>query len=386
MRLGNIHLVSAKRGWWTSTIKSEIWARGGANFLVGKFNVGKSALFEVTFPKGSGERAPVYADLVEQQTSAIAEQLDVDKLLPPLQPEVPFPTLPLVSSLPGTTASPIRLSYGNKKGELIDMPGLERGNLDRYVRPEHKLDLVMTSRASAQQLTIKPGQSLLLGGGVVRLTPVLDVDESLVVLACPFVPLEAHVTSTEKAIGTQQQERESGIKTILAEGVGAQFKSAGVFPLSFDVTKHYAGAVLRGGASISSLPFRVYSADLLIQGVGWIELVCQVRKRRLDKPSQPIEPPQTSPGDEPPTGDMQTLSPLFTPFTPQIDAGFNLPEVEVFTPNGEHIGSRRPMGAWTLWKVGKLQRNAKLPARPRRSMKGDKAQKKREARAQAGAV
>ncbi|KAF7509343.1 hypothetical protein GJ744_008066 [Endocarpon pusillum] len=63
MRLGNVHLVSAKRGWWTKEIKESIYQRGGGNWMVGKFNVGKSNLFEVLFPKGHDEQSPVYSQL-----------------------------------------------------------------------------------------------------------------------------------------------------------------------------------------------------------------------------------------------------------------------------------------------------------------------------------
>ena len=35
VRLGNVHLVSSKRGWWTRQVKTDIWERGGANWLVG---------------------------------------------------------------------------------------------------------------------------------------------------------------------------------------------------------------------------------------------------------------------------------------------------------------------------------------------------------------
>lgn len=382
MRLGNLHLVSAKRGWWTSAIKDEIWQRGGGSFMVGKFNVGKSALFEVLFPKGSGERATVYAELVKQKAAEIPDYLPESLLLPPPQPEVPFPTLPLVSSLPGTTASPIRLSFGNRKGELIDMPGLDRGNLDQYVQDDHKLDLVMTNRPTVTQHTIKPGQSLLLGGGVVRITPVLEgTDQDMVMLAYPFVPLEAHVTSTEKAIGTQQQERDSGIRSILAPDVGAQFQRAGTFSLETDVTKRHAGAMIRSGMSTSRLPFRVYSTDLLIQGVGWVELVCQVRRRWQDHAPIREEPSGDEVIHKAPDSDLPLFPKLFKPYTPQIDLEFNCPKVEVFTPNGENIGSRQAMGAWTMWKEGKIQRNRNLPSRPRRPMKGDKAQKKRAAQA-----
>ncbi|KAH0405644.1 hypothetical protein KCU90_g24879, partial [Aureobasidium melanogenum] len=55
VRLGNMRCVSAKRGWWTKQVKEDIWERGGAAWMVGKVNVGKSNLFEVAFPKGRAQ-------------------------------------------------------------------------------------------------------------------------------------------------------------------------------------------------------------------------------------------------------------------------------------------------------------------------------------------
>ncbi|RMZ86842.1 hypothetical protein DV736_g5930, partial [Chaetothyriales sp. CBS 134916] len=365
MRLGNVHLVSAKRGWWTKEIKEAIWERGGGNWMVGKFNVGKSNLFEVLFPKASGERAPVYDQLVRQTASQATEMLSESSLLPPAQPEVPFPSLPLVSSLPGTTASPIRLPFGNKRGELIDMPGLARGNLDQHVLADHRLDLVMTKRPKVEQHTLKPGQSLLLGGGLIRITPLLDPgNPSTTMLAYPFVPLDAHVTSTEKAIAMQAQQRETSVKSILAPGAGATIASAGTIELDTDVTKAHAAAVLRASdrLPVSKLPFQIYSTDLAIEGVGWVELACQVRRGRHQRPSTFSAPDEAT----------------FKPFTPEmahsglgVDLGrrpSSLPAFEVFTPEGKHVAQRRPMGAWMLWKEGnpKLKRMA-TAVRARRS-------------------
>lgn len=380
MRLGNVHLVSAKRGWWTKELKKELWERGGGNWMVGKFNVGKSNLFEVIFPKGSGDRAPVYAELQKQQAQPVLDHLPESQLLPPAQPEVPFPTLPLVSSLPGTTASPIRLPFGNKKGELIDMPGLERGDLSRYVSSPHKLDLVMENRPKVEQHVIKPGQSLLLGGGVVRITPVLETgDDRTVVLAYPFVPLKAHVTATEKAIGTQTQERESGIESILAPGIdGSDFKSAGVFEMAKDVTKLRAGPVIRAGIKPDRLPFRIFSTDILIQGVGWVELVCQVRRRSSTsfKESTSSENPAfDSHGLETITESPST----FKPWVPASEADFELPRVEIFTPKGEHISSRPPMNAWTIQEDGTSQKTRIKGAKPRRPISFKKAVEERRA-------
>lgn len=365
MRLGNIHLVSAKRGWWTGDIKDSIWKRGGGNWMVGKLNVGKSNLFEVLFPKGSGERVIEYDEEKQQNDQKPVTQdddvLPEHSMLPPSQPEMPFPTLPLVSSLPGTTASPIRIPFGNHKGELIDLPGLERGNLDEYVQKAHKLDLVMTTRPNVVQYNIKPGQSLILGGGLIRVTPVLDEsDTNSTVLAYPFVPIDAHVTSTAKAIGIQQQERESGVVSILSENAGPAIASAGKFTLDCDVTKQRAGPLLRAGVSFSNLPFRVFSTDILIEGVGWVELICQVRKRRL-----PVRSESSTQCDD-----------TFVPFVShdeKISTSVNdeFPKVEIFTPNGNHIGQRKPLSAWEMLEEGKRTRSKETNGnRPRKSMKG----------------
>jgi len=71
---------------------------------------------------------------VRPQSETIAQDepdvFDVEEgsLLPPAQIEVPYPVMPVISSLPGTTASPIRVPFGSGKGELIDLPGVARSN------------------------------------------------------------------------------------------------------------------------------------------------------------------------------------------------------------------------------------------------------------------
>jgi genetic interactor of prohibitins 3, mitochondrial len=412
MRLGNMKLVSAKRGWWTTDVKETIYKTGGGHWLVGKFNVGKSNLLEVIFPKGSGERAAAYTATpsTHEDPSAVDDflsrhipaHLNENQLLPPPQPEAPFPTLPLVSSLPGTTASPIRLPFRgrSKKGEVIDMPGLSRGDLDTYIQTPHKLDLVMTARPrKVDSHTIKPGQSLLLGGGVVRITPLLPSSDDATpgtrvgnsnggtrILAYPFVPLKAHITSTEKAIGTQAQSRESGIESILAPEAGAAIKSAGIFTLDTDVTKRHAGPMLRAGLSMAQLPFRVFATDLLVEGVGWVQLVAQVRRRARNvsifdreeavasiENGDAAEDTETSP---PPNElDLPTTIP-FKPFAASLDPAtaktendlnldFDFPQIEVFTPNGRHVGSRTCMDAASLWEQGKPKKT-KTASRPSR--------------------
>lgn len=306
-RLGNVHMISAHRGWWTKQVKEEIRQYGGGIWIVGKANVGKSSFIEACFPKDS-RSVENMAEWIDRQREN--EILNPNSLLPPAPREDGFPVLPVVSSLPGTTVSPIRIPFGRGKGEVIDLPGLERGQLEDYVRDEHKRDLIMTKRIKPERCTIKPGQSLLLGGGLVRITP---VDPEHTVLAACFLPLESHLTRTEKAVEMQTEKKPYPGTAIMTEGTGESISSAGKFDLQWDVTKSnlptsIAKAVHDRGAPIPSLPYRVMSADILIEGCGWVEVSIQVRAKRNS----------------------------------ETDAT-DYPQVEVFTPNGAHIGSRPPI-------------------------------------------
>ena len=366
VRLGNVRCVSAKRGWWTREVKEDVWNRGGGGWMVGKVNVGKSNLFECVFPKGRREKLSSgsfeeltraasaqhqdekagepdsLADLGSEGHkgfSKIEERLREDSLLPPPPIETPFPLMPVVSSLPGTTASPIRLPFGGGKGELIDLPGLFRSDLENYVQDEHKLDLVMEHRPQAEQFVIKHGQSLLLGG-LIRITPTTP---DVIVLAYPFVPLHGDVIPTDKAIDIHTQEQSGGTTSIAKPGIGGKMASAGTFNLKWDVTKKRAGPLTSRaaiGLNTQVLPFVVLSLDLLIEGCGWVELVAQVRKRALEARAA-------------------------------SDGEFNLeglPGVEVFSPEGRHIGAREPMSAWLLGE----KKPKRALRRPRQSMKGAK--------------
>ena len=383
VRLGNVRCVSAQRGWWTTQLKDAIWERGGGGWMVGKINVGKSSLFETVFPKGrsqinfralrqetvqgeteggkgaaTAKYGPYHIEKFDQQGLPVskssplesAENLNEDSLLPPAPAEINYPVMPIVSSLPGTTASPIRLPFGGGRGELIDLPGLDRGSLESHVSDEHKLDLVMRSRIKPEQCVVKHGQSILIGG-LIRITPTTP---DIVLLAYPFVPLDSHVTNTEKAIAIQTQTAESGIATITAPGTGAKVASAGCFELKWDVTKQRAGPLTASsaiGLKPQVLPFTVFSADILIEGCGWVELAVQVRKRDYLGP----------------------------------DGVISFPSVEVFSPEGKHVGVRRPMNAWVLG-VQRKPRAGANKARPRRSMKGVKKNMKKIARSTASAL
>jgi hypothetical protein len=461
-RLGNVHLVSAKRGWWTKNVKEDIWERGGAGWMVGKVNVGKSNLFEVVFPKGRGadyedirrirttaeKEAMIQAANTPQELVRVQRQLaeedadnerrrrqpvlepedtlpeedeenyDPDALLPPIQPYTPFPVLPVASSLPGTTASPIRIPFGRNRGELIDLPGLARTNpdLSTFVKREEQDELVMKHRVAAERYVLKPGQSLVLGGGLIRITP---RSESLVFLVHPFVPLHPHITATEKAIGLQEQNRESGVSSILVPNVGDKMKSAGIFPLKWDVTKKLAGpltSAVAGKMRPENLPFRILSTDILIEGVGWVEVSAQTRKPRGWKPVGMVKKDPNHARHERERrleGERRRIEANYRERQGgggerQLDAfdraGFGrtdsrdrrgnraverdeyeeeeeadedeqFPEVEVFSPLGKYIGARMPMCGSVLGGPKPVSSRDRK-ARPRRSMVSVKRQRK----------
>lgn len=375
VRLGNVRCVSSRRGWWTKEVKEKIWERGGAGWMVGKVNVGKSNLFEVVFPKGRNNvniakirnaaardafgpipDADQAEDQPQHQDDELPPLVDENSLLPAPQKETAYPVMPIISSLPGTTASPIRIPFGNGRGELIDLPGIARTSLDQYVRAGHRVDLVMKSRITPERLTVKPGQSLLLGGGLIRITP---TTRDLIYLMHPFVPLSTHVTSTPKALAAEAGDYSTGKESILEGGTGQKMKSAGRFSLDWDVTRVQAGPLTRKDAVAlkpEQLPFVVWSTDILIEGVGWVEVTAQTRRRqRLFRNDGDI-------------GGGDALGGILTGGSeiPSAEAEIPYPEIEVVTPDGKSIGVRRPMNAFLLNKP--KQRASDTRSRPRRSM------------------
>ena len=384
IRLGNVRCVSSRRGWWTKQIKEDIWSRGGGGWMVGKVNVGKSQLFENVFPKGRvqhpqndikgyhiqqsqtfgdgrGHAAsnsndhPIQASRSDRPSSP-QSFLDTvgNSLLPPAPMEMAYPTLPLVSSLPGTTASPIRLPFGNGKGELVDLPGLSRGGLEDFVNDHHRSQLVMRDRVKPAQLVIKPGQCLIVGG-LVRITPSAP---DYTMLAYPFVSLPCHVTSQDKAVTMHRDEGRPERSSIAKAGIADRMQSAGSFSIKWNVTKQRAGPLTRkdaAGLSVEKLPFQIFSLDVLIEGCGWIELVVQVRRRDM----------------EPTSADENFFD--NSPY----------PRIDIVSPDGKGIGIRRPLGAWLLGS-NKTKPSSQRTVRPRRSMKGVKKTLKRTNTAAAG--
>ncbi|KAJ5125352.1 hypothetical protein N7526_007529 [Penicillium atrosanguineum] len=337
VRLGNVHMISARRGWWTKQVKEEIYKHGGGIWVVGKANVGKSSFIEACYPKNSRNMENM-AEWIHQQReenevskhgqAGFLDLISPDSLLPPAPREDAFPVLPVISSLPGTTVSPIRIPFGRGKGEMIDLPGMERGQLEDFVRDDHKRDLIMVKRVKPERCTIKPGQSLLLGGGLVRITPVNPEDT---VLAACFVPIESHITKTDKAIEMQNEQRPYSGKILMKEGTGSSIASAGKFDLEWDITASnlpdsVAKAVKDKKIPIPPLPYRVMSADILIEGCGWVEVSVQVRAKR----------------------NSETESPSY-------------PQIEVFTPEGKHIGSRPPIECWNFIAEKKKADKRKRP-------------------------
>jgi hypothetical protein len=463
-RLGNVRLVSAKRGWWTKQVKEDIWDRGGAGWMVGKVNVGKSNLFEVVFPKGRGAE---YQDIRKVRTAAEREAMlsaagsmeevhqvqqllayedaaaerkktqhrndnyqheppvleemkeeddyDENSLLPPPQPYTPYPVLPIASSLPGTTASPIRIPFGRNRGELVDLPGLARTapGLESFVKPEEQDTLVMKHRIAAERFVLTKGRSLILGGGLIRITP---VNEDLVFLVHPFVPIHPHITSTEKAIGLETQTLARNIPSILTPSAPAQIKSAGRFQLKWDVTKKLAGpltSAIAGKMKPENLPFRVWSTDLLIEGVGWVEVSAQVRRPKgwqavglvkkdpnharyerqqgLEKRNREREEKfqaedaaaaRDGNGD---AFDREGMSARRSRRDEDEDVYRNdgddlgyeesYPEIEVFSPLGKFVGARMPMCGSVLGGPKQISARERLK-RPRRSMVSVKGQRK----------
>ena len=369
-RLGNVICVSSKRGWWTKNLKESIWQRGGAGWMVGKVNVGKSNLFEAIFPKGRArmnvslelDAAPTAtsSQLASIQSSgrknlSESRQSKASSQLPPPQVETNYPVMPIISALPGTTVSPIRVPFGSGKGELIDLPGLRRGELEEYVKPELRQDLIMKSRIVSERFIVKPDRSLLLGC-LIRITPVTP---ELNFIMHPFVNLHPHSTATDKAAEIHSGARESGISSVAEKHAGPKMASAGKIRLKWDVTKKFAGPLTTKSAAAftpEQLPFIVFGVDVLIEGYGWVEVVAQVRRKAWNEAQRISRVGKHNAW--PPSANNSTVEGDTAPY----------PEVEVFSPEGRFIGSRRPMGA-SLFQRKRPVAATRRKTRPRMSMK-----------------
>lgn len=203
--------ISSRRGWNVGRVKKMVTKSRGATWFVGSVNVGKSSLLRDVWPEGGqiasgalplddAERFGIlpesHGDPEPGQSDAKTdgpEKKDADKDVktntqklgkaftksqkPMAELEQPGPIRipPTITSIPGTTAAPIRVSFeqANTSGvisrhsrahsEVIDLPGLERWvgfgemGLIKYVREEHRKKIVMEERVKAEEFTIKPG-------------------------------------------------------------------------------------------------------------------------------------------------------------------------------------------------------------------------------------
>lgn len=402
IRLGSLQCVSAKRGWWTKNVKEDIYRRGGGNWMTGRVNVGKSNLFEEVFPKGRGGKFVDLKALREQSEATSSSQLtdafDLDdasmfsqsdatrqeeqaqwdkyfssrSLLPPAPREVLYPPMPVISALPGTTASPIRLPFGNGKGELVDLPGISRHTLEPYIKSDHKLDIVMERRVVPERISLKPGQTLLLDG-LIRITPKTP---DLIFLTHSFVPLIIHQTTTQKVLEVEAGERAHPLeRTMIADtskiARAGGLKSAGTFQLKWNVTKEYSGPLTRSdgvGLKPEVLPWITYAADILIEGCGWVEIHAQIRKRQWFGQDEAASNKKDEPFDALSELDAQNIKEQSRPTQPPVE---RYPEIEVFAPEGKFIGIRKPMKAYATGGP-KPKTRSERRARPRRSMRSVK--------------
>jgi hypothetical protein len=245
---------------------------------------------------------------------------------------------------------------------------------------------------------------LILGGGLIRFTP---VTEDLVFLIHPFVPIHPHVTRTDKAIDYQNQtsERQLQVPSILAPSVGSKMNSAGRFKLKWDVTKHLAGpmtSAMAGKMKPENLPFRIWSTDILIEGVGWVEVSAQTRRPQGWKPVGVAKKDPNHAQKEKLAAQKEMQDRKQRKFDAiaraeredrdveevlqeefyEEDMGDRMaewqedyPEIEVFSPLGKFIGARRPMCASTV-SGPKTVSSRERKARPRRSMVSVKRQRK----------
>lgn len=233
---------------------------------------------------------------------------------------------------------------------------------------------------------------------MIRITPRTP---DMIFLMYNFTPIAEHLTLTEKAVAFQEQSKEStGLDNITLPGVGEKMKHAGTFRLCHDVTKKRAGPLTRKsavGLQVDRLPFRVLSVDILVEGVGYVEIVVQVRARDMSKypPIKPFEEEAEEGGEEEWDNRRQVVSD--DPFASMVsnrrdDSGVakpkvkakaqppppperDWPAVDVYSPEGRFVGSRQPLNGWLNNKP--LVRPEHQRGRPRKSMKGVKKMEKK---------
>lgn len=123
------------------------------------------------------------------------------------------------------------------------------------------------------------------------------------------------------------------------------YQSAGTFVVSDDVTTRRNPMLKnRSPEALAMLPYKVLSTDIVLEGIGWVEVTSQVRNRK--------------------------------------DKGYQTVDVEVVSPEGKGIAQRKTMSAYMILEEGAREAGLRsTTARPRRSMKGQKKMEKLRSRA-----
>ncbi|KAK6535283.1 hypothetical protein TWF694_001751 [Orbilia ellipsospora] len=327
--LKDLRVVSAKRTWTTERLKDEIRARKGGVVLLGKTNVGKSRLYEAIFPKRNAKDFP----MTKGRGFGKEEEEEEEEWYVQNGQKVKYPDMPLASKVPGTTVGPITIDFAAGRGQLVDLPGFSRGGMMNYVKQDYVKDVLMLNKINPTKDIVLPGQSYLLGG-LVRVLPLENMTGRPVTLeVATFSNLPPHVASHNKAHKYLYIEKGSGKRPFIwaKPGIGESVQSAGTYTLTDDITKRRAERLVRAmgeEAFEKNAPFKIYATDIVIEGIGWLEVSAQVGKN--------------------------------DPY----------PEIEVWSPNGKGIYQRETMKAYE--ESIKPGPKAAPGSRPRKSMKGAK--------------
>ncbi|KAF3922218.1 hypothetical protein ABW21_db0209482 [Orbilia brochopaga] len=339
--LKDLRVVSAKRIWTTERLKDEVRGRKGGVYLLGKTNVGKSRLYEAIFPKKG--RASILSE---------TKKFDQSDLDPPVMNneegkeedwyiqnghKVRYPDMPLSHKEPGTTVGPVAIDFAAGRGQLVDLPGMERRGLLNHIRRERVSETIMTSRTIPEKFIVNHLQTLLVGG-LVTVKAVQPKDDStlpIVLEIVVFSELPGHCAKDEKVEGFLGGSSKTRGFIWSMPNINDSMASAGVFKLNDDITTSRLKRIIDQNPDfMRTAKFRVYATDILIEGCGWLEISAQI--------------PKNNP----------------------------LPEIEVRSPRGIGIEQRETMKAY----MQNLRPGAGPPpgARPRKSMKGAKQVDKRE--------
>ncbi|KAG0128873.1 hypothetical protein HOY82DRAFT_611589 [Tuber indicum] len=381
-----------------SRFVKEMWPEGGESRPVTREEAEECGILP---EGGGGTGVKAVKEEVEKRQRKGRYEYSFDPLrIAPTVSDVPGTT-----AAPIKIAYQVSGRSGKVWGEMIDLPGFERwvgygkNGLLKYVRPELRTAVAMNKLVKRRQYTIKAGQSMILGGLII-ITPRINSRGGQVVLATPFTNLPVHIASTYKSLkwlehpepesvdhlyypapttvplpeslvpgkppkwsksstssppptaglplphhhkitsapnykGTPPRPEEPFIPPLLPP----HFASAGVVQITDDVTLQCNPRL--SARELNGLPYVILGRDVLLDGIGWVELNIQISKNQHFRMGGRVE-------------------------------------VEVFTPEGRGVGSRVGMGAAMMREMEKVR--SRECVRQRKPMKGDKKAAKMRAR------